>query len=127
MQTWECVTGSGAMEVEGERRELKAGDRVVLHLNTAHRDPFTGEDEMVIRGIFEPITDFLETFADALAHHSKTGRSTTRTRCLCCRSSDRPRDRRPGPRAGIPVRLQRAGLPLVSRIARLRGYRASYD
>ena len=44
VQTWECVTGSGAIEVEGERRELKAGDRVVLHLNTAHRDPFTGED-----------------------------------------------------------------------------------
>ena len=128
VQTWECVTGSGAMEVEGERRELKAGDRVVLHLNTAHRDPFTGEDEMVIRGIFEPITDFLETFADALAHHSENGTLNDQDEMPLLQILQIAHATgAQSYRAGVPVRLQRAGLPLVSRIARLRGYRASYD
>ena len=30
-------------------------------------------------------------------------------------------------RSGIPIALQKASLPLASRIAGLRGYRASYD
>ena len=128
VQTWECVTGSGAIEVEGERRELKAGDRVVLHLNTAHRDPFTGEDEMVIRGIFEPVTDFQEAFADALAYHHQNGTLNDQDEMpllqilLLAHETDAQ-----SYRAGVPVRLQRAASPLVSRVARLRGFRASYD
>jgi hypothetical protein len=116
------------MEVGGERRELKAGDRVVLHLNTAHRDPFTGEDKMVIRGIFEPVTDFQEAFADALAYHYEQGTLNDQDEMpllqilLLAHETDAQ-----SYRTGVPVRLQRAASPLVSRVARLRGFRASYD
>lgn len=127
VQTWECVTGAGAMEVEGERRELKAGDRVVLPLSTAHRDPFTEDGEMVIRGIFEPVTDFLEAFADALAHHYERGTLNDQDEMpllqivQIVRATDGE-----SYRAGVPVALQRASGPLLSLAARLRGYRADY-
>jgi mannose-6-phosphate isomerase-like protein (cupin superfamily) len=128
VQIWECVTGSGAMEVEGERRELKAGDRVVLHLNTAHRDPFTDDGEMVVRGIFEPVTEFLEGFADALAHHYESGSLNDQDEMPLLQILQLAHETdAQSYRAGVPIRLQRLASPLVSRVARLRGYRASYD
>lgn len=128
VQTWECVTGRGWVEVGGEKRELKAGDRVVLHLDTPHRDPFTDEDEMTVRGIFEPVTPFLEGFASALAHHYEAGTLNDQDEMPLLQILQLAHETgAESYRAGVPVRLQKLASPLVSRVARLRGYRASYD
>jgi mannose-6-phosphate isomerase-like protein (cupin superfamily) len=129
VQTWECVTGYGAIEVDGERRQFRAGDRVQLPLGTGHRDPYNpGEADMVIRGIFDPDTDFLEAFASAWAHHLREGTVNDQDEmpilqiiALVAATDGESY------RTGIPVRLQKAASPVIQRIASLRGYRASYD
>lgn len=128
VQTWECVNGSGFMDVDGKRRELAAGNRVELPKGMAHRDPYTGEHEMVIRGIFEPVTPFQEAFGDALAHHYEHGTLNEQDEMpLLQIFAIIEATGAESYRAGVPVALQKAGLPLAVRIARLRGFRASYD
>jgi hypothetical protein len=130
VQTWECVSGvGGAIDVEGERRDLNPGDRVHLHLDTPHRDPYnSGERDVVIRGTLEPDTEFLEGYLSAWMHHLREGTVNDQDempllQILAIAAATNGESYR----AGIPVALQRASLPLVKRIARLRGYRASYE
>lgn len=129
VQTWECVMGYGAIEVEGEKREFRAGSRVELPRGTGHRDPYNpGEADLVIRGIFDPVTDFLEAYASAWAHHLQEGTVNDQDEmpilqiiALAGASGGESY------RTGIPVRVQKAFSPVAERIARLRGYRPSYD
>src|SRR5688572_29520169 len=72
-QTWEAVLGAGTIEVEGEKRPFAAGDTVVLEPGTPHRDPFTGEDELTVRGHFKPTPEFIEAYAEAWVHHMREG------------------------------------------------------
>ena len=128
VQTWECVSGRGVMEVDGERRKLNAGDRVELPLDMPHRDPFTDEEEMVVRATFDPDTEFIEAYASAWVHHMREGTVNDQDempllQILAIAADTDGRSYR----AGIPISLQKASLPLVKRIAALRGYRASYD
>lgn len=128
-QTWEAIQGEGEIEVEGEPRTFSAGDRVALTPNTPHRDPYNpGDGDFIARATFEPVPEFIEAFGSALGHHLE--QDTTNDQddipLLQILMIARATDGR-SYRAGVPVALQRAGLPLVAAIGRLRGYRASYD
>lgn len=129
VQSWECVSGSGAIEVDGEQRDFAPGDRVELPRDTPHRDPYNpGEGELVVRGSFDPVTDFIERYAEVWAHHLTNGTVNDQDempllQIFAILSGGKDESYR----AGIPIALQRASVPLVKRIARLRGYRASYD
>ena len=129
-QTWECVSGvGGAMEVAGERRELVPGDRVPLGLGVAHRDPFNaGQGDVVIRGTLAPNNDFIEGYLAAWVHHLRAGTVDDQDEMPLLQIFA-VIDATDGEsyRAGIPIALQKASMPLMKRIARLRGYRASYD
>ena len=130
VQTWECVSGAGgAVEVEGDERSFSPGDRVRLELGTAHRDPYNpGGGEVIVRGIFAPNLDFIEDFGSAWAHHLHEGTVDDQDQMpllQILQIADATHAQ--SYRSGIPVALQQASLPLVSRIAGLRGYRASYD
>lgn len=128
-QTWEAVTGSGEIEVDGETRAFNAGDRVAVSPGTPHRDPYNaGKGEFTARGTFSPITDFIEAYAEAWAHHMTEGTVNDQDEMplLQIFSIAQATDGE-SYRTGIPQRLQSASLPLVAAIARLRGYRASYD
>ena len=128
VQTWECVNGDGFVDVDGKKREFTAGDRVELPLGTSHRDPYTRDREMVIRGIFEPVTDFLEAFADALAHHYEHGTLNGQDEMpLLQIFAIIEATGAESYRAGVPIAIQKAGLPLAVRLARMRGFRARYD
>ena len=129
VQTWEGVEGEGMIEVEGEEREFRAGDRVELPLDTPHRDPYNpGGGDLRARGVFEPGTEFVERYAKAWAHHFREGTANSQDEMplmqilLIAKETDGR-----SYRAGVPVGLQRATLPLVAALGRLRGYRASYD
>jgi mannose-6-phosphate isomerase-like protein (cupin superfamily) len=129
VQTWECVTGYGALEVDGSKRGFRAGDRMELPLGTGHRDPYNpGEADMVIRGTFDPVTEFLEAYASAWAHHLREGTVNDQDEMsilqivALVRATDGE-----SYRTGIPVAVQKAAAPLIERVARLRGYKASYD
>ena len=129
VQTWECVTGYGAIEIDGEKQGFRAGDRVELPLGTGHRDPYNpGEADMVIRGTFDPVTDFLEAYASAWAHHLREGTVNDQDEmpilqiiALVAATGGESY------RTGIPVPVQRAFSPVIERVARLRGYKPSYD
>jgi hypothetical protein len=128
-QTWEAVQGRGEIEVDGEPREFIAPTRIDIEPGTPHRDPYlAGHGEFVVRGTFTPCTDFIEAYAEAWAHHMREGTVNDQDEMplmqilAIAKETDGQ-----SYRAGIPRGLQRASLPLVSAIARLRGYRASYD
>jgi mannose-6-phosphate isomerase-like protein (cupin superfamily) len=128
-QTWEAVRGTGAIEVEGEKREFGAGERVRLEPGTPHRDPFNaGEAEFVVRGTFEPSTDFIEVYAEAWAHHMREGTVNAQDEMPLMQILAIARATGgESYRAGVPRALQKATLPLVAAIARLRGFRTGYD
>jgi hypothetical protein len=64
------------IEVDGEEREFRTGDRVAIPPGMIHRDPWnTNSAELHARGTFEPINDFIEAYAEAYVHHlTETGR-----------------------------------------------------
>ena len=127
-QTWQAVTGEGSIEVEGEERAFSAGDRVEIEPGTRHCDPYTRDGELTARGTFTPITAFIEAYAEAWAHHMREGTVNDQDEMPLMQILllSREFDGR-SYRAGVPIALQRATLPLLARLARLRGFRATYD
>ena len=128
-QTWECLEGEGLIEVDGEERPLSAGDRVAIPPGMPHRDPWLpGEGPFKTRGSFDPTTPFIEGYAEALAHHLENGTATDQDEqpLLQIFVTSKETDGQSF-RSGIPRAIQTAALPLMVLIARLRGYRASYD
>lgn len=128
-QLWEAVQGEGEIEVDGETRAFKAGDRISVEPGTPHRDPYNpGEGQLVARGTFDPINDFIEAYAEAWAHHMSEGTVNGQDempllQILVIANATDGRSFR----AGVPIAVQKASAPLVALIGRLRGYRASYD
>lgn len=127
-QTWEALEGEGMIEVDGEQRAFAAGDRVPLEPGTAHRDPWNpGDGGLVVRGNFDPCTEFIEGYAEAWAHHFREGTVNGQDEMpllqilLIARVTGGR-----SYRAGVPRALQQLSLPLVAAIARMRGFRASY-
>jgi hypothetical protein len=128
-QTWEAVQGRGEIEVDGATRELVAPSRIELDRGTPHRDPYlAGQGELIVRGTFAPCTDFIEGYAAAWAHHLTEGTTNDQDEMPLLQILAIARAANgQSYRAGVPRALQRATLPLVAAIARLRGYRTSYD
>jgi mannose-6-phosphate isomerase-like protein (cupin superfamily) len=127
-QTWEALEGEGMIEVEGEERPFASGDRVSHSPGTPHRDPWNpGDGKLVARVTVDPTTPFIEAFAEAWIHHLRenTSNSQDEMPLLQILQIARETDGQSF-RAGVPRALQRASLPLVATIARLRGYRARY-
>jgi mannose-6-phosphate isomerase-like protein (cupin superfamily) len=129
VQSWECVSGRGTMDVDGEQRGLRPDVRIDLPPDTPHRDPYNPFDgELVIRGTFAPSNDFIEAYASAWAHHLQNGTVDGQDEMPLLQifalvgATDGN-----SYRAGIPVGLQKASLPLMKSIARLRGYGTDFD
>jgi Cupin domain len=128
-QTWEVLSGAGEIEVDGEARAIRAGDRVILEPGTAHRDPYLpGDGELHVRGSFDPVTEFIEGYAEAWAHHLSEGTTNdqdemplTQILVIAHATSGQSYTSR------LPRGLQRATLPLIAVFGRLRGYKPSYD
>jgi mannose-6-phosphate isomerase-like protein (cupin superfamily) len=128
-QTWEGLEGNGRIEVDGEERQFAAGDRVSIRAGTAHRDPWNPDDgKLKVRGTFDPTTPFIEAYAEAWAHHLRENTSNDQDEIplLQILAIARETDGK-SYRAGVPRALQRATLPLVAAVARLRGFKTRYD
>ena len=128
-QTWEAVQGEGLIEAAGEQRSFRAGDREVITPGTPHRDPWNpGPGELIVRGTFKPCPPFIEAYSEALVHHFREGTTNKQDEmpllqifAIAAETDGRSY------RAGIPVALQRASLPLAARIARLRGFPTRFE
>ena len=128
-QTWEALSGEGMIEVAGSEREFRAGDRVEIPPGTRHRDPWNPRgDELHVRGTFDPDNDFIETYAAAYAHLLSEGGLNDQEelpllQILVIAKATNGRSYGASP----PVALQKASLPLLAAVGRLRGYKPSYD
>ena len=129
-QTWEGLSGEGMIEVDGEEREFRTGDRVAIPPGTLHRDPWNpGSPELHARGIFEPINDFIEAYEEAYVHHlTESGRLDDQDEMPLLQIFVTSQATNGRSWAGSPpIAVQKALLPLLAAIGRLRGYRPSYD
>lgn len=129
-QTWEVLSGEGMIEVDGEEREFRTGDRVAIPPGTIHRDPWnTNSAELHARGIFEPINDFIEAYAEAYVHHlTETGRLDDQDEMPLLQIFVTSKAMNGRSWAGSPpIAVQKASLPLLAAFGRLRGYKPHYE
>jgi len=125
-QTFEVVSGTGKLELDGEQRALTPGDKVEIPIGTAHRDLWNeGPREMAGRLTIEPVPRFVEMYAETWLDSYAKGETNDQDEMsllqilVIAQASDGQSY------ASRPPRwLQRATLPLVSAIGRMRGYRA---
>lgn len=128
-QTWEAISGEGMIELDGEERPFGPGDTVAMQRGMRHRDPWNpGSGRLRVRGTFEPIEDFIEAYAEAYAHRLTHGGLNDQEELpllqilVIAKETD---GRSYG--ASPPVAIQKALLPLLAAIGRLRGYKPRYD
>ena len=127
-QRWDVLTGTATIAVDGERRPLGPGEGAEIERGTKHQDPYNeGDAELQVRWRIEPVTEFIEGFVNAYAHLLRRDRLNEQDefpmlqlfvilRATHARSYA----------ANLPIGLQKATLPLLAAIGRIRGYRASY-
>jgi mannose-6-phosphate isomerase-like protein (cupin superfamily) len=127
-QTWEVLSGEGMIEVDGEERGFRTGDRVELTPGLRHRDPWNpGRAELHVRGTFDPNNDFIEAYASAYAHLLTQGGLNDQEelpllQILVIAKATGGRSYGGTP----PVAIQKAALPFLAAFGRLRGYKPSY-
>jgi mannose-6-phosphate isomerase-like protein (cupin superfamily) len=128
-QTWEALSGEGRIEIEGAEREFRTGDRVAIPPGTRHRDPWNpGDAELHVRGSFDPDNDFIEGYAGAYAHLLTEGGLNDQEelpllQILVVARATGGRSYGGSP----PVPVQKALLPVMAAVGRMRGYKPSYD
>jgi mannose-6-phosphate isomerase-like protein (cupin superfamily) len=128
-QRYEIVSGTAQMQIAGAKRTLSAGEEVTVPTGVAHRDPYNdGPGTLVFRAEIDPSPEFITEFAEALVHMFEHGGLNKRDELsllqifVMTKEADGQSFR-----AGIPIGVQKALLPLAAAFGRLRGYRASYD
>jgi quercetin dioxygenase-like cupin family protein len=122
--SFEVVSGSLTVEVDGEGRELGAGEEVVIPANTKHRFWIEGEEEARSIQLFEPALDiasFFETLF-ALAQRDELDEkgmpSLLQTAVLVPEFGDEVRPASP------PWAVLKALTTILGPVARMRGYQA---
>jgi len=125
-QRFEVVSGTGRIGVDGDERELHAGDAVELPIGTPHRDLWNeSEDDLVGRLTIEPVPRFVEMYASTWMDLYSRGDTNDQDEMpllqilVIVQASDGKSFA-----AGPPRWLQSALLPLVAAFGRMRGYRA---
>ncbi len=125
-QRYEIQSGTATMEVDGEKRTLASGDKLEVPREVGHRDPYNSSDqELRFRVEIEPCPPFIDAFGRGLAESFENGQMTAQDEIPLLKifAIVKAYDGQSF-RTGIPIGLQRAALPLMAAIARLRGYRA---
>jgi mannose-6-phosphate isomerase-like protein (cupin superfamily) len=125
-QTWEILAGTATMSVEGEARTLGAGDRVELPEGTVHADPWNeGTEDITMRLTIEPVPRFAESYARTWLDGFVNGRLNDQDELpllnilVIAHATDGQSFASSPPRG-----VQKATLPVLAAIGRLRGYRA---
>lgn len=126
VQRYEVTAGTPTIEIEGDERTLAAGEVIEVPRETGHRDPFNASaGEVRFRAEISPCPPFIDAFGRGLAESFENGELTDQDEMpllkvlVIAHAYDGQ-----SYRTGVPMGLQRAGLPLAAAIARLRGYRA---
>ena len=129
VESYEVLEGTATVHVDGEQRRLGAGERLELQPGVAHVNPYneTDADLRHRHRISAPGRTFAEAFVSALGHHMENGSVDDQgefsdLQLFVVLHGTRAQSFR----AGIPVWLQKAVLPLGAALGRARGLRVSY-
>jgi mannose-6-phosphate isomerase-like protein (cupin superfamily) len=125
-ETFEMLAGDASASVDGRERQLRPGDVLEIPLGASHVNPYTKEKTATLVHSVTPRTRGVEVYFTSWLHWLEQGEAD---------ASDEPTFLqiaaivKEGGRAGtwptgIPVFLQRIGLPILGVIAELRGIRA---
>ena len=127
-QSWEVLEGRARAFVDGDVREVGAGDVIEIETAVPHQDIHNPYDaEARVRWTVEPVNDFVEAFADCYKHY------LTRDE-LDEQDEFKPLQLFPILRATraqswlarMPIPLQKLIIPIGAGIGRLRGYKPRY-
>ena len=126
VQGFDVLDGSAQVEVDGERREVGAGESLEIPKGTAHRDPWNEADtDLRVRFTFTPVPRFVEVYterAGELVERDELNKQEDTPLLqlfVVLRATDGQ-----SYGAGPPIGLQKLLLPLLAAIGRARGYRA---
>jgi mannose-6-phosphate isomerase-like protein (cupin superfamily) len=128
-QSWEVLSGEARAVVDGETRELKAGDVVEIPSGVAHQDIHNphGSDSTV-RWTVAPVNDFVEAFADCYTHYLSRDELDDQDEFTALQIF--PILHATNAQSWItriPIPVQKVLIPVGARLGRLRGYRSSFD
>jgi quercetin dioxygenase-like cupin family protein len=122
------LDGRLTLELDGQERTFGAGEEIHVQPRTPHRDPWnTSDEDLRFRTEFEPVPEFVEGFTAAFGHLLQEGRTDDQDfvpdlQLFVCLYAYKGKSYKVGP----PIWLQRALIPLLAAVGRLRGYRAAY-
>jgi quercetin dioxygenase-like cupin family protein len=122
------LDGRLTLELDGEERTFGAGEEIHVPRGTPHRDPWNAEDEELgFRTEFEPVPEFVEAFTAVFGHLLREGRTNDQDfvpdlQLFVVLRAYKGRSYGVGP----PIWLQKALIPLLAAVGRVRGFRPSY-
>jgi hypothetical protein len=125
-QGFEVLEGTATAALEGQERRLGAGETLEMPRSTAHVDPWNAEEaDLRVRFRFTPVPRFVEAYTRAAGELMRRDALNRREEVpllqlfVVLRATG---GRSYG--AGAPIGVQRALVPLLAAVGRLRGYRA---
>ena len=127
-QRWEVASGTVTAAVDGEARRLGPSESVELPIGTKHQDPFNEtSSEAIVRWQIKPVSPFIDAFMNTYASLLVSDELNEQDefpmlQLFVILSATRAQSYA----ANLPVALQRATLPLLGAIGRLRGYKVRY-
>jgi mannose-6-phosphate isomerase-like protein (cupin superfamily) len=128
-QMWEVLSGEARAVVDGETRELKAGDVVEITSGVPHQDihnPHGGAS--TVRWTVAPVNEFVEAFAECYTHYLTRDELDDQDEFKALQIFPILRDTRAKSWVTrIPIPVQKVMIPVGAWLGRLRGYRSSYE
>jgi quercetin dioxygenase-like cupin family protein len=124
-QSFEVVDGAMTMTLDGEEREYGPGESVLVRREAAHVDPWNASNaDLLVRARFEPVPAFVEGYTENLGHAMRDGRLNKQGEFRQLQLFVVLREyRAESYTSKLPIGLQKALMPLLAAIGRLRGYR----
>jgi hypothetical protein len=126
VQSFEVLDGRAIAELDGEERELVAGERLEIPQGTTHVDPWNAADaDLLVRFRFTPVPRFVEVYTERAGELIRQDALNEEEEVpilqlfVVLRATDGQ-----SWGAGAPIAMQKALLPLLAALGRLRGYRA---
>jgi hypothetical protein len=127
-QSWEILSGTATVGVDGETRRVGPGETVEVEAPTKHQDPYNeAADALAIRWEIQPATEFIHGYINGYCHLLARDELDAQDEfpmlqlLVILRATDAR-----SYLANVPIAVQRLGLPLLAGIGRMRGYRPSY-